>query len=70
MTDTRATQVILEQWFATNPDAQITSVVLEHWASVPTTTVQALATSVVLEHWASVASISDIVAQNRIMVLA
>jgi hypothetical protein len=70
VTDTRATQVILEQWLTTNPNAQTTQVLVEHWASVPTTTVQALATFVAVEQWASVASLGDIVPQNRVMVMA
>ena len=68
MTDTRATQVILEHWLATDPAAQITSVVLEHWATVPTTTVQALATFVAVEQWASVANVSG--QGPRVLVLA
>jgi hypothetical protein len=68
VTDTRATQVILEQWLTTNPNAQTTQVLVEHWASVPTTTVQALATFVAVEQWASVANVSG--QGPRVLILA
>ena len=55
MTDVNVTQVSLAHWLTTNPDARITSVVAEHWASVASGNLQAIATQVLLEHWASVA---------------
>jgi hypothetical protein len=57
MTDTRATQVPTEHWFRTDPSIQVTSVLVEHWCSVVTVQVQAIATQVLIEHWASVASV-------------
>jgi hypothetical protein len=70
VTDTRATQVLTEHWLSTNPNAQTTQVLVEHWASVSSDNLQALVTQVVVEQWASVASLSDVIPQNRIMVLA
>lgn len=51
MTDARATQAPTEHWFRTDPSIQVTSVVVEHWATVTTTQVQAIATFVAVEHW-------------------
>lgn len=52
MTDARATQASAEHWFTTaNPNIQVTSVLVEHWCSVVTVQVQAIATQVLIEHW-------------------
>jgi hypothetical protein len=56
-TNALASQALAEHWLTTSPDARITSVVAEHWASVTSDNLQAIATQVVLEHWASVASV-------------
>jgi hypothetical protein len=69
-TNALATQTAVEHWLSTNPDAQTTQVVLEQWATVTGTGLQALVTQVAIEQWASVASIGDIVPQNRVMVMA
>lgn len=58
MTDTRLTQAALEHWLRTNPNAQVTQVVAEHWSTVQSGPIQLVVTSVALEHWASVASVS------------
>ena len=55
MTDVNVTNVSTEHWLTTNPQAQITSVVAEHWASVASGNLQAVVTFVALEHWTSVA---------------
>jgi hypothetical protein len=56
VTDARATQAPTEHWFTTgSPNIQVTSVVVEHWCSVVTVQVQAIATFVAIEHWTSVA---------------
>ena len=34
MTDTRATQVVVEQWLTTTPETRATQVVVEQWATV------------------------------------
>jgi len=54
-TNAIASQALAEHWLTTNPAAQITSVVAEHWASVASGNLQAVATFVALEHWTSVA---------------
>jgi hypothetical protein len=54
-TNAIASQALAEHWLTTNPDARITSVVAEHWASVASGNLQAVVTFVALEHWTSVA---------------
>jgi len=54
-TNAIASQALAEHWLTTNPAAQITSVVAEHWASVASDNLQAVVTFVALEHWTSVA---------------
>ncbi len=54
-TNALASQVAAEHWLTTNPAAQVTSVVAEHWASVTSDNLQAVVTFVALEHWTSVA---------------
>jgi hypothetical protein len=54
-TNAIASQALAEHWLTTNPAAQITQVVAEHWASVASGNLQAVVTQVMLEHWASVA---------------
>ena len=56
-TNAIASQALAEHWLTTNPDAQITQVALEHWASVTSDNLQAVVTQVLLEHWMSVASV-------------
>lgn len=63
-----ATQLAAEQWITTNPDAQVTQIALEHWASVIGGDQQALVTQIALEQWASVASVSA--TQSRVWILA
>jgi len=53
-TNALASQALAEHWLTTNPDARITQVVLEHWASVTNDNLQAIVTQVLLEHWMSV----------------
>jgi hypothetical protein len=69
-TNALATQIALEEWYRTNPQAQATSVFLEQWAAVSTVNPQVVATQILLEQWASVATISGATPQNRVMVLA
>jgi hypothetical protein len=57
-TNALASQALAEHWLTTSPDARITSVVAEHWASVASDNLQAVVTQVLVEHWASVASVS------------
>ncbi len=54
-TNAIASQALAEHWLTTNPDARITQVSLEHWASVASGNLQAVVTFVALEHWTSVA---------------
>ena len=54
-TNAIASQALAEHWLTTNPTAQVTSVVAEHWASVASDNLQAVVTFVALEHWTSVA---------------
>jgi hypothetical protein len=54
-TNAIASQALAEHWLTTNPDARITQVSLEHWASVASGNLQAVVTQVLLEHWTSVA---------------
>ena len=54
-TNALASQALAEHWLTTNPAAQITQVVAEHWASVTSDNLQAVVTQVLIEHWASVA---------------
>ncbi len=54
-TNAIASQALAEHWLTTNPAAQITQVVAEHWASVASGNLQAVVTQVLLEHWTSVA---------------
>jgi hypothetical protein len=56
-TDARVTQSALEQFFVTNPNAQITQAALEMWATTATVTGQAIVTQTALEMWASVAEL-------------
>jgi hypothetical protein len=56
-TNAIASQALAEHWLTTNPQAQITQVVAEHWASVASDNLQAVVTFVALEHWTSVASV-------------
>jgi hypothetical protein len=70
MTDTRATQALLEHWFAANPAAQVTSVFVEHWATAASGSVQALVTMVAVEHWASADPPPVTTQAVRVMVLA
>jgi len=65
-----ATQVGLEHWLATNPQAQVTQVALEMWASNSSVTVQAVATQVGLEMWASVAVAGGVAQEARAVILA
>ena len=53
-TNAIASQALAEHWLTTNPDARITQVALEHWASVTSDNLQAVVTQVLLEHWMSV----------------
>ena len=54
-TNAIASQALAEHWLTTNPQAQVTQVVAEHWASVASGNLQAVVTQVMLEHWMSVA---------------
>jgi len=54
-TNAIASQALAEHWLTTDPDARITQVVAEHWASVASGNLQAVVTFVALEHWTSVA---------------
>ncbi len=54
-TNAIASQALAEHWLTTDPDARITQVSLEHWASVASGNLQAVVTFVALEHWTSVA---------------
>ena len=54
-TNAIASQALAEHWLTTNPQAQVTQVVAEHWASVASGNLQAVVTQVLLEHWTSVA---------------
>jgi hypothetical protein len=69
-TNALATQVALEEWYRTNPQAQVTQIMVEQWAAVSTVNPQVVATQILLEQWASVATISGATPQNRVMVLA
>jgi len=50
-TNAIATQSALEQFFATNPPAQVTQVTIEQWATTATVSGQAMVTQVALEQW-------------------
>jgi hypothetical protein len=56
MTDALVTQVSLEEFVTTNPDARVTIAGIEHWISTGTVTCQALATMVAVEEWIRVES--------------
>ena len=68
MTDVRNTQIIAEEWLATNPDARLTQASLEMWASVQSTTGQVVVSQMLIEEWASVDL--PVSAAVRVMILA
>lgn len=70
MTDTRLTQIAVEQWGVGTPAVQLTQVAAEHWASVATVTVRTVMTQIAVEHWASVAAAGAGGAPAMAMVLA
>jgi len=70
VTNVVANQMSAEQWLSTNPDVQATSLVLEQWASVQSTTGQVVVSQILIEEWASV-DLPVVPSQAvRVMVLA
>jgi hypothetical protein len=69
VTNVVASQVALEEWYRTNPQAQVTQIMVEQWAAVSTVNPQVVVTTMLAEMWASVAQPGG-GQSSRVMVLA
>jgi hypothetical protein len=54
VTNVVANQIAAEQWLSTDPEARLTQIAVEQWASVQSTTGQVVLSQILIEQWASV----------------